>query len=108
MNLKNGTFFNNSRCVGSFKPIINTSENILLIPEFQLKIGEQNFDISAFINLKNKNFKFLFSLEKANYSKSLHLLPENIKNKLEGITIKKPFKVSANISGKFVYKIIPW
>ena len=104
LNLKNGTFFNNTRCVGSFKPIINTSENILLIPEFQLNIGEQNFDISAFINLKNKNFKFLFSLEKANYSKSLHLLPENIKNKLEGISIKKPFKVSANISGKFVYR----
>ena len=104
LNLKNGTFFNNTRCVGSFKPIINTSENILLIPEFQLNIGEQNFDISAFINLKNKNFKFLFSLEKANYNKSLHLLPENIKNKLEGITIKNPFKVSANISGKFVYQ----
>ncbi|MDG2052589.1 MAG: hypothetical protein P8J69_02290, partial [Flavobacteriaceae bacterium] len=51
LNLKNGTFFNNVRCVGSFQPIINTSENTLIVPEFELKIGEQNFDISAFINL---------------------------------------------------------
>ena len=104
LNLKNGTFFNNVRCVGSLQPIINTSENTLIVPEFQLKIGEQNFDISAFINLKNKKFKFLLSLEKTNYNESVHLLPNNIKQKLEGLAIKRPFKVSADISGKFVYK----
>ena len=74
LNLKNGTFFNNTRCVGSFKPIINTSENILLIPEFQLNIGEQNFDISAFINLKNKYFKLLKSIKSTKIIRSFFRL----------------------------------
>ncbi len=104
LNLENGTFFNNVKCVGSFQPIINTSEKTINVSEFQLKIGEQNFDISAFINLNNKNFKFLLSLEDANYNNCAHLMPNNIKQKLERIEIKKPFKVSAAISGKFVYK----
>ena len=104
LNLDNGTFFNNVRCVGSFQPIINTSGKTINVPEFLLKIGEQNFDVSAFINLNNKNFNFLLSLKDANYNNSLHLLPNNIKHKLERFEIKKSFKVSAAISGKFVYK----
>ncbi len=104
LNLENGTFFNNVKCVGSLQPIINTSEKTISVSEFQLKIGEQNFDISAFINLNNKNFKFLLSLEDANYNKSVHLMPNNIKQKLERIEIKRSFKVNAAISGKFVYK----
>lgn len=104
LNLENGTFFNNVRCVGSLQPIINRSEKTINLPDFQLKIGEQDFDISAFINLKNNKFKFLLSLDEANYYRSLHLLPNNIKNKLEGLEIIKPFKVNADISGKFVYK----
>ena len=104
LNLENGTFFNNVRCVGSLQPIFNKREKTLKVPEFLLKIEEQIFDVSAFINLQNKNYKFLLSLDDANYNKSLHLLPHNIKSKLDRFDIKKPFKVNADISGVFVYK----
>ncbi len=101
LNLKKGTFFNNTRCVGNFKPIINTSEKLLLIPDFSMKIGEQEFDISAFINFKNKKFKFSLSSEKTDFKKSMALLPKNIADKIAIIHIKNPFKLTADISGKF-------
>ena len=104
LNLENGTFFNNVKCVGSFQPIINTTEKTIHVSEFPLKIGDQNFDISAFINLNNKKFKFLLSLEDANYNKCVRLMPNNIKQKLEMFEVKKPFKINAAISGQFIYK----
>ena len=104
LNLENGTFFNNARCVGSFQPKFDANFNTINVPKFGLEIDKQLFDVSAIINTKSKDFTFLLGLDKVNYNNTNHLLPHNIKSKLEGFTILKPFKVNAKISGRFEYR----
>ncbi len=103
-NLKMGTFFNNARCVGSFYPIFDKNSHTIEVPNFNLKIDEQIFDISASINTKTKNFIFLLEADKVNFIETNQLLAENIKSRLDGFDIVKPFKVKAKIAGKFEYK----
>ena len=106
-NLDKGTFFNNVRCVGTLHPKIDTVKKTIDVPEFHLNIGEQDFEISAFINTKENRFKFWLSLEEANYKKSVSLLPENLKSKLAQLNILNLFKVKAEISGIFKYRSKP-
>ena len=107
INLDKGTFFNNVRCVGSIHPKIDTVKKTIEVPEFHLEIGEQDFDVTAFIHTKENRFKFLLSLEKANYKQTISLLSGNIKSKLARFKLLKPFKVKAEISGSFEYRSNP-
>ena len=104
LNLEKGTFFNDARCVGSFQPIFNKDSHTIEVPEFNLKIDKQLFDVSAHVNTETKNFIFLLGVDKVNFTETNQLLANNIKSKLEGFDIVKPFKVRAKISGKFEYK----
>lgn len=104
LNLEKGTFFNNARCVGSFYPKINKDVHTIEVPEFNLKIDKQYFKISVNINTETKNFNFLLEVDKVHFAETNQLLSENIKSRLEGFDIVKPFKVNAEISGKFEYK----
>ncbi|MCF6306482.1 MAG: AsmA-like C-terminal region-containing protein [Flavobacteriaceae bacterium] len=104
LNLEMGTFFNNARCVGSFQPLFIKDLHTIEVPNFNLKIDKQLFEVSANINTKTKNFIFLLEVDKVNFTKTNQLLAENIKSRLEAFVIIKPFKVNAKISGKFEYK----
>jgi hypothetical protein len=104
LNLEKGTFFNNARCVGSFHPKFNKDLHTIEVPEFSLKIDEQLFDVSANINTETKNFVFLLEVDKVHFTKTNLLLANNIKSRLEGFDIVKPFKVKAKIAGKFEYR----
>jgi len=106
-NLDKGTFFNKVKCVGTLYPKIDRVKKTIEVPNFQLHIGEQEFDVSAFFNIKDKNFNFLLSLDKANYKETLALLSANIKSKLAQLNILKPIKVKAEISGIFKYRNKP-
>jgi len=101
LNLDKGTFFNNVRCVGSIHPKIDINKKTIEDPDFHLDIGGQDFEISAFINAKENRFKFLLSLEEANYNQTSSLLSGNIESKLAKYSISKSFKVKAEISGVF-------
>jgi len=104
LNLEKGTFFNNARCVGSFQPKINLELHTIEVPEFILKIKSQSFNVAASINTKTKLFTFLLDLDNVNFKETKQLLPTNLKTKLDGYEIVKPFDVSAKISGKFEFK----
>jgi len=104
LNLEKGTFFNNARCVGRFHPKFGKDLSSIEIPKFNLKIAEQLFDVSVNINTKSKDFVFLLGLEDVHFNETNHLMANNIKSKLEGFDILKPFKVKAKISGRFEYK----
>ncbi len=107
LNLEKGTFFNNVKCVGTLYPKIDIVKKTIEVPNFQMNIGEQEFDISAFIDTKENRFKFLLSLEEANYMESISLLSDNIESKLAQINLLKPIKVKAKISGIFKYRSKP-
>lgn len=107
LNLEKGTFFNNVRCIGTIHPKIDDVNKTIEVPEFPLEIGKQEFDVSAFFNTKEKRYRFLLSLDKANFNQTLSLMPDNIKSKLTSYSIQKPFKVKADISGIFAYKNNP-
>ncbi|MFK5982755.1 MAG: AsmA-like C-terminal region-containing protein [Flavobacteriaceae bacterium] len=104
LNLEKGTFFNNARCVGSFHPKLNRELYTIEVPEFDLKIAKQLFKVSAIINTKNKLFTFLLAIDKANFTETNRLLTNTITSKLEDFYITKPFKITAELSGKFEYK----
>lgn len=103
LNLEKGTFFNNARCVGSFQPIFYQNLNTIEIPKFNLKIEDQDFEVAAFFDIHKHTFSFLLNLDKSHFTQTNRLLANNIKKRLEGFDIIKPFKVNAKISGKFVY-----
>jgi len=107
LNLEKGTFFNNVRCVGTLYPKIDIVKKTIEVPNFQMNIGKQEFDISAFINTKENRFKFLLSLEEANYMESISLLSANIESKLAQLNLLKPIQVKAEISGIFKYRSKP-
>lgn len=106
-NLDKGTFFNNVRCVASMQPKIDIVKKTIEVPNFQMSIGDQEFEISSFINAKENKYKFWLSLNKANYNKTLRLLSENIESKLADFSLLKPFHVKAEISGIFKYRSKP-
>ncbi|MCF6223724.1 MAG: hypothetical protein L3J34_08355 [Flavobacteriaceae bacterium] len=106
-NLDKGTFFNNVRCVGSMQPIIDTDKKTIEIPNFQMSIGDQKFEISSFINTKENKYKFHLSIKEANYNKTIRLLSGNIESKLANFSLSKPFEAKAEISGIFKYRSKP-
>ncbi len=103
LNLEKGIFFNNARCVGNFHPKIDMNSTLIEVPKFSLKIAEQDFEVSADFNLKDKLYSFLIALDDANYNETNQLMAANIKDRLEPFDILNPFDVKAKISGKFEY-----
>ena len=104
LNLEKGIFFNNARCVGSFHLVFDTKLHTIEIPKFDLNIEEQLFNVTAQVNTETKNFTFLLGIKDLHYEPTTRLLAANIKSRLEGFEIVKPFEAKAKISGKFEYQ----
>ena len=107
-NTKNGSFFNGAQVSGTLKPTINLKSKKIDIPEFDLQIDDQVFEVSSKMNLEGPG-SFLFSLEndKTSYVNSIGLLPEKIQKKLKSYSIEKPLYTYTTIEGSFAPKSNP-
>ena len=107
-NTKNGSFFNGAQVSGTLKPTINLESKKIDIPEFDLQVDDQVFEVSSKMNLEGPG-SFLFSLEndKTNYLESIQLLPEKIQSKLRPYSLEKPLFTNTTIEGSFAPKSNP-
>ena len=103
-NTKKGSFSNGARLVGKPKFTIYIQNNQIEIPEFPLRIDEQNFRLNAQLNLtESDSYLFNFQNDKTDYKAVKGLLTDSIAVKMENFDIQKPFKSTVKITGNFDY-----
>ena len=108
LNLDNGTFFNEARVSASFDYHFDKTKEELVIPEFDLKVKNQDFKAKIGINTTNIG-SFSFSLEnkKTNYEEIKTLVSQNIEKQLDKYAIEKPFYTFTTLEGSFAYRSNP-
>ena len=103
-NTKKGSFSNGARLVGKPKFTIDIENNQVEIPEFPLRIDEQNFRLNAQLNLSESvSYLFNFKNDKTDYKAVKGLLTDSIAVKMDNFDIQKPFKSTVKITGNFDY-----
>ncbi|MFN4763191.1 AsmA-like C-terminal region-containing protein [Gillisia sp. Q332] len=103
-NTKKGSFSNGARLVGKPKFMIDIQNDQIEIPEFPLRIDEQNFRLNAQLNLSElDSYLFNFQNDKTDYKAVKGLLTDSIAVKMENFDIQKPFKSTVKIAGNFAY-----
>jgi len=102
LNLEKGTFFNDVLVAGECDVTYNKLKQTVSIPNFDLSIGEQEFDVKAIINTKGSG-SFDITLENPNtiVKTTKELLSQNIQAKLKKYKILQPIYTLTNLKGSF-------
>jgi len=102
LNLEKGTFFNDVLVAGECDVTYNKKNQTISIPNFDLAIGEQEFDVKATINTKGSG-SFDITLENPNtiVKATTELLSQNIQAKLKKYKILHPIFTQTNLKGSF-------
>ena len=103
-NTKKGSFSNGARLVGKPKFTIDIQNDQIEIPEFPLRIDEQNFRLNAQLNLSESEcYQFIFKNDKTDYKAVKELLADSLAVKMENFDIQEPFSSTVKITGNFGY-----
>jgi len=107
-NTKKGSYINGALLSGSPEIIVTENNNKIKVPEFLLKMNQENFEVIANFDL-NEVTQYDFSLKNPNtdFEALKSFLPDSISTKLSAYEIMNPLHTKLSLNGKFRYGDIP-
>ena len=107
-NLENGSFVDGARARGTLESVFDRSRKQLDINSFPLELGDQVFDTSAKLNFMGLGtFDIALENDKTEFSSTMALLTENIREKFSAIALEGPLSTRTRLEGSFYYKNNP-
>lgn len=108
-NTKKGSFINGAIFRGNPSFEMSLEDDQIMIPEFDLKIGEELFKISADFSFENTSrYNFSLKNDDINFQSLKKFLPDSISAKIARYHINEPIKTDLQLKGEFKYGNIPW
>lgn len=107
-NTQKGSYINGDAITASPKFILDKNSNVLKLPGFELKIGNQNFNTEAeFAFEETPHFKFQLENDETDFSALKRVLPDSISAKLEKYQVGESFYTKLDLQGDFSVGNIP-
>ena len=107
-NLDKGSYLKEKKMEGHFLLTYVPNKKIEL-NNVKLKIDHHPFNLNGQFKLDTepKSYNLHIKAEKVLYGKGAGLLTESLQGKVKIANIVQPFDISANISGKMAYRVVP-
>ena len=108
-NTKKGSYLKDKNVLGEFEIRLDRQKKILSFSDIELLIENEKFTFTGnfSVDTTNRAFNLVIASNKLNFDKTIELLPDSMRMKIQPFSMEDAVKGRIEISGETRYKFLP-